>query len=287
MAIDNESFSETSPLLTKADDDFPKPNDALNRGLPPRVEGNGHANGSSKPAEDVQEPDAKDRHGQHEGMPEVKKQFKFIVPAIAIGVSDSVSTGTVNLLIDLRSDDNRQQLWQDRERSQRAKQDFLDRNQVSERAVFNAQSNTSFSYFLTLTTFQPLYGKLSDIFGRKPALLFGYAVFGTGYNVPMVEIRSGADNGQMFAGIGGGGMTTVVSILMSDVVPLRERGVWQGVINIIYAFGAGCGAPLGMVDVDGLSSGKLHYVSSPSLLSPSRSSFRKEKIAIGESNSAE
>lgn len=44
-------------------------------------------------------------------------------------------------------------------------------------------------------------------------------------------------------------MTTVVSILMSDVVPLRERGVWQGVINIIYASGAGCGAPLGMIDV--------------------------------------
>ena len=41
-------------------------------------------------------------------------------------------------------------------------------------------------------------------------------------------------------------MTTVVSILMSDIVTLRERGVWQGVINIIYASGAGIGAPLGM-----------------------------------------
>lgn len=40
-------------------------------------------------------------------------------------------------------------------------------------------------------------------------------------------------------------MTTVVSILMSDLVPLRERGVWQGVINIIYATGSGTGAPLG------------------------------------------
>jgi len=49
----------------------------------------------------------------------------------------------------------------------------------------------------------------------------------------------------MFAGIGGGGMTTVVSILMSDIVTLRDRGVWQGIINIIYASGAGCGAPLG------------------------------------------
>lgn len=51
---------------------------------------------------------------------------------------------------------------------------------------------------------------------------------------------------EAFAGIGGGGMTTVVSIIMSDIVPLRERGTWQGIINIIYALGAGCGAPLGM-----------------------------------------
>lgn len=48
-----------------------------------------------------------------------------------------------------------------------------------------------------------------------------------------------------FAGIGGGGMTTVVSILLSDVVTLRERGTWQGYINIIYASGAAAGAPLG------------------------------------------
>lgn len=45
-------------------------------------------------------------------------------------------------------------------------------------------------------------------------------------------------------------MTTVVSILMSDIVPLRERGTWQGVINIIYAAGAGCGAPLGGILAD-------------------------------------
>lgn len=40
-------------------------------------------------------------------------------------------------------------------------------------------------------------------------------------------------------------MTTVVSILMSDIVPLRDRGVMQGVINVIFAAGAGVGAPLG------------------------------------------
>ncbi|KAF7296971.1 Vacuolar membrane amino acid uptake transporter fnx2 [Mycena indigotica] len=46
-------------------------------------------------------------------------------------------------------------------------------------------------------------------------------------------------------GIGGGGMSTVVSIIMSDIVPLRSRGTWQGVLNIIYAAGSATGAPLG------------------------------------------
>lgn len=54
-----------------------------------------------------------------------------------------------------------------------------------------------------------------------------------------------AEPNQVFQGIGGGGMTTVVSILLSDIVPLRDRGLWQGIINIIYASGAGIGAPLG------------------------------------------
>lgn len=40
-------------------------------------------------------------------------------------------------------------------------------------------------------------------------------------------------------------MTTVVSIILSDIVPLRDRGVWQGIINIVYSSGAGIGAPLG------------------------------------------
>ena len=36
------------------------------------------------------------------------------------------------------------------------------------------------AYFLTMTASQPLYGKLSDVFGRKPCLLFAYTMFGLG-----------------------------------------------------------------------------------------------------------
>lgn len=58
---------------------------------------------------------------------------------------------------------------------------------------------------------------------------------------------------QAVQGIGGGGMTTVVSIMLSDIVPLKERGLWQGILNIVFASGAACGAPLGGAFADSLS----------------------------------
>jgi hypothetical protein len=48
-------------------------------------------------------------------------------------------------------------------------------------------------------------------------------------------------------------MTTVVSILVSDLVGLRSRGTWQGVLNIVFASGAAAGAPLGTPPLHGLS----------------------------------
>jgi MFS family permease len=101
-------------------------------------------------------------------------------------------------------------------------------------------------YFLTLTSFQPLYGKLSDIFGRKACLLFAYTVFGLGcLFCGLARNLKELVAARAFAGIGGGGMTTVVSILLSDIIPLRNRGTWQGLVNISYACGASAGAPLG------------------------------------------
>ncbi|KAF8523955.1 MFS general substrate transporter [Hysterangium stoloniferum] len=116
--------------------------------------------------------------------------------------------------------------------------------------------NTSWiatGYMLTLTAFQPLYGKLSDIFGRKSCLLFAYSTFGIGclacgLSRNMTELIAG----RIFTGLGGGGMTTVVSILISDIVPLRERGTWQGILSIIFSTGSACGAPLGGILADSI-----------------------------------
>ncbi|CAK5279000.1 unnamed protein product [Mycena citricolor] len=111
----------------------------------------------------------------------------------------------------------------------------------------------STAYMMTLTSFQPLYGKLSDIFGRKSCLLFAYTIFALGCfccSISQTMLQLILARG--LTGIGGGGMSTVVSIIMSDMVPLRERGTWQGIMNIIYASGSAIGAPLGGFLVDSI-----------------------------------
>jgi MFS family permease len=111
----------------------------------------------------------------------------------------------------------------------------------------NRTSWIATAYLLTTTSFQPLYGKLSDIFGRKASLLFAYTVFGVGcLGCGLSRTMGQLIAARAFAGIGGGGMTTVVSILVSDLVPLRSRGTWQGLLNIVFASGAAAGAPLGI-----------------------------------------
>ncbi|KAJ5175003.1 uncharacterized protein N7482_000880 [Penicillium canariense] len=160
-----------------------------------------------------------------EPFPDAKKQLKYIVPAISIGIFLSAADQTIIM---------------------------ASYGQIgSDLKALNLTNWIATSYFLTLTSFQPLYGKLSDIFGRKPCLLFAYAIFGMGcLFCGLARNINELIAARVFQGIGGGGMTTVVSILMSDIVPLRDRGLWQGIINIIYATGSGIGAPLGGILAD-------------------------------------
>lgn len=112
--------------------------------------------------------------------------------------------------------------------------------------ALNSTSWISTSYFLTLTAFQPLYGRLSDIFGRRECLLFAYTVFGLGclgcgLSRDIAELCAS----RAVAGLGGGGMNAVVTILVTELVSLRDRGVWQGYINVVFAAGIAAGAPIG------------------------------------------
>jgi hypothetical protein len=157
---------------------------------------------------------------QYAGLPEVRNVMIYVFPAIAIGVFLAAADGTIIM----------------------ASYGKIG----SELDALNKTSWIANAYFLTLTAFQPLYGKLSDIFGRRACLLFAYLVFGVGcLFCGLAQDINQLIASRAFAGIGGGGMTTIVSILLSDIVPLRERGTWQGYINIVYATGSATGAPLG------------------------------------------
>ncbi|KAI8977830.1 MFS general substrate transporter [Trametes punicea] len=114
---------------------------------------------------------------------------------------------------------------------------------------FEQLQNTSWittGYMLSMTSFQPLYGKLSDIFGRKSCLIFAYTIFALGcLFCGLARNMTQLVAARALAGIGGGGMTTLASIIMSDIAPLRKRGTLQGFGNIAFAAGQATGAPLG------------------------------------------
>ncbi|KAH8826375.1 MFS general substrate transporter [Flagelloscypha sp. PMI_526] len=102
------------------------------------------------------------------------------------------------------------------------------------------------AYLLTSTIFQPMIGRLSDIFGRKLVLCLSIAVFAIGNlvsgfmeNVIALIVFRGV------AGAGGGGMVSLIQIIVSDIVSLRERGKYQGYISAVVAIGFLVGPVLG------------------------------------------
>ncbi|TFY79402.1 hypothetical protein EWM64_g4611 [Hericium alpestre] len=89
-------------------------------------------------------------------------------------------------------------------------------------------------------------GRLSDILGRKGAMLLALTFFGGGTLLcglaPSMEALIAA---RALAGVGGGGVMTVSSIAVTDLIPLKQRGLYQGMANILFGLGAGIGGPLG------------------------------------------
>ncbi|KAA1466139.1 vacuolar amino acid permease [Dentipellis sp. KUC8613] len=110
----------------------------------------------------------------------------------------------------------------------------------------NQASYIGTSYLLSVCCFTPLYGRLSDILGRKGAMLLALTFFGGGTILcgvaPSMEMLI---LGRAIAGAGGGGVMTVSSIAVTDLIPLKQRGLYQGMANILFGLGAGIGGPIG------------------------------------------
>ncbi|CAM1509716.1 Fc.00g000510.m01.CDS01 [Cosmosporella sp. VM-42] len=114
---------------------------------------------------------------------------------------------------------------------------------------FDSLENASWlltGYMLSMCGTQPLYGKLSNIFGRKVLLLLSYVLFAVGNLVcGLSDSMTTLVVGRVIGGACGAGMSSVVSFLIADMVPLRELAQYRSYVNIAQTAGRSCGGPIG------------------------------------------
>ncbi|KAJ1676947.1 hypothetical protein EV182_007189, partial [Spiromyces aspiralis] len=110
------------------------------------------------------------------------------------------------------------------------------------------------AYLLTLAAFQPIYGKISDVFGRKPILLLAIITFlvgsilcGVAKNMTWLILARG------LAGAGGAGIPAVTMVIVSDLVPLEKRANYFALVSIIICVSSIAGPLLGGLFTDRLS----------------------------------
>ena len=102
------------------------------------------------------------------------------------------------------------------------------------------------AYFIANAAIQPISGRLTDIFSRRTGLIFSNIFFATGNLICALATKEWVMIfGRIVAGMGGGGLTAISTFVGSDLVPLRRRGVWQGIGNICYGVGAAVGGVFG------------------------------------------
>ena len=107
-------------------------------------------------------------------------------------------------------------------------------------SYFDASNQASWlgtAYLLSLCCFTPIYGRLSDLVGRKAAQLTALTFFTLGTALCVIAPTMGfLIAARCVAGIGGGGIHTMTVIIMTDLVDLRRRGLYQ-VCTLLFQSG--------------------------------------------------
>ncbi|MFP1154381.1 MDR family MFS transporter [Mycobacterium sherrisii] len=102
------------------------------------------------------------------------------------------------------------------------------------------------SYLLASTIVTALVGKLGDLFGRKRVFQAAIVFFVVGSVVcGLAQSMSMLVAARALQGIGGGGITVTASALIGEVVPLRERGRYQGILGAVFGVTTVVGPLLG------------------------------------------
>ena len=120
------------------------------------------------------------------------------------------------------------------------------------------------AYLLTSTAVTPLYGKISDLYGRKTLFQFAIAVFLIGSALAGLS----QNMGELIAfralqGVGGGGIFAMVLSIIGDIVPPRQRGKYQGYMGAVFASASVFGPLAGGFLTDQISWRWIFYVNLP------------------------
>jgi EmrB/QacA subfamily drug resistance transporter len=120
------------------------------------------------------------------------------------------------------------------------------------------------AYLLAATAVTPLYGKLSDIHGRRVMLLIGIGVFAAGSlacavstSMPALILARAAQ------GLGGGGLIALAQTIIADILSPRERSRYQAYFGAVFAGASILGPVLGGVFADHLHWSAIFWINLP------------------------
>jgi EmrB/QacA subfamily drug resistance transporter len=120
------------------------------------------------------------------------------------------------------------------------------------------------AYLLASTISTPLYGKLGDMYGRKPVFLAAILIFLAGSMLAgLSQTMDQLIGFRALQGLGAGGLMVGAQAIIGDIVPPRERGRYMGLIGSVFGVASVAGPLLGGFLVDSFSWRWVFYVNMP------------------------